>query len=315
MKQPLLRLLLFSLLVCFSCSIEPLQPRFLLIVASGPQRAQRRTWMRKYLVPHLAAINGKHWFFLDGHNAKALAAAEQENATHGDVLTVSVAPGLRLGERLRDELRTVVEREEEFDYLLMGDDDTFWCWPSLSVTLAELADPWAYAGWPHCEHHHFLDQHALILGRSLVEDIVQRYHSLKCSPYGGISLRHWQVAGDQSRTKTTSYGNVVLFHHHRTPVNLASAICQQHVSVHYVKTEEYWQALSNNAVANAEATVQSLGLRNARPCSSAPSNQSEKAKSFELFLKGKKYIHTNPLARCDKGSPASILEIPYDGGL
>eukprot|EP00045_Choanoeca_perplexa_P009263 m.88333 g.88333 ORF g.88333 m.88333 type:complete len:293 (+) comp14824_c0_seq7:114-992(+) len=283
MKQPLLRLLLFSLLVCFSCSIEPLQPRFLLIVASGPQRAQRRTWMRKYLVPHLAAINGKHWFFLDGHNAKALAAAEQENATHGDVLTVSVAPGLRLGERLRDELRTVVEREEEFDYLLMGDDDTFWCWPSLSVTLAELADPWAYAGKGVCE----------------------------CVPYGGISLRHWQLAGDQSRTKTTSYGNATLFHHSRTPVNLNDAICQQHLSVHFVDTEAHWQALSNNALINVDVTVHTLGLRNALLCSHASSRMN--ATHFESLADE---IHsTKPrLLLCDEANNRKGSGKPYDGG-
>jgi hypothetical protein len=145
MKQRWALLLLISILNPAQVVTEP-SPRFLLIVASGPQRTQRRAWMREHLMPHLTAINGKHWFFLDGHNQAAITAAEQENATFGDVLTINVRPGLRLGERLREEFRTVVTRQEAFDYLLVGDDDTFWCWPSLSATLAELKDPWAYAG-------------------------------------------------------------------------------------------------------------------------------------------------------------------------
>ena len=168
-------------------------------------------------------------------------------------------------------------------------------------------------GWPHCERHHFFDQHALVLGRALVHNIVQRYHTLKCSRYGGISLRHWQLAGPESRNKTTSYGNVGMFYHRRAPVATSSAVCQQHITVHYVQTEAYWQVLRNNARSNSALTTQSLGLRNARPCANAASNAA--LGHFESFINHSR-SHTSQLRLCDAAREETAeTEIPYNGGL
>eukprot|EP00730_Choanoeca_flexa_P012361 TRINITY_DN4077_c0_g1_i1.p1 TRINITY_DN4077_c0_g1~~TRINITY_DN4077_c0_g1_i1.p1 ORF type:complete len:325 (+),score=22.09 TRINITY_DN4077_c0_g1_i1:26-1000(+) len=314
-RVPILLAVLFLIkpkILAWPLSSVPTAPRLLLMVASGPHRLDRRLWMREFLLPHLPGMNARHWFFLDGHDRSSRAVARAENATYHDILTLTTKPGLRLGERLREEFRAIVQLNEPFDYLLVGDDDTFWCWPALSATLQNLADSWAYAGWPHCERHHFLDQHALILGRSLVHDIVSRYHDLKCSRYGGISLRHWQLAGLRSREKTTPYGNVALFHHRHQQVDLTEFACASRVTVHYVQHYTYWKALANNTLQYAySGLVRPVDLKAARPCGKQPSHSVE---HFEEFLRKSRPSAADKLQLCDDGV-VNASDLPYLGGL
>ncbi|EDQ85807.1 uncharacterized protein MONBRDRAFT_38643 [Monosiga brevicollis MX1] len=289
---------------------------FLLLIPSAPFRGPRRSSLRRHLLtsPQLKYFRGQYRFILDAEPAEALADARKENRTHGDIWVSDSPPGLFLAHRLRHTIRLAVESGIPFKFLVISDDDVFWCIRHLARFWKVLGQPWRLAGWPHCEAGFWLDQHALIMGRGIAEDIVARYDQLMCCPYGDIALRHWQLTSPHVYDYLPSH---TAFYHewvHRTPVNTSMPdVCNDYVAIHYVHTDEYMAELAQNAAESAKRPFDMTRAR-ARWTNDCPAPvQDISVSQYEQILKSRSHLHQ--LFPCNANERWGLTDAAYTGGL